>query len=86
MFRLFKINKAKCLYCDDILTSPSDKASQAITCSCGHLTISGGATALVRNGFANKDYKEMSLLNSFNEEVPAEAVIEETAKPPPQPF
>jgi hypothetical protein len=47
-YRFIKLNKARCLVCKDILISPPDKPEKLITCNCGGLTISGGATSLVR--------------------------------------
>ena len=81
MFRFVKLNKAKCLKCGDIIVSPQENASANITCSCGHLVISGGATALVRKGEQGTDFEEMSKL-VFDGECPA--VREDIQDPPPE--
>lgn len=81
MFRFVKQNKAKCLRCQDILISSPEEAGKDVTCSCGCLTISGGATALVRNGKQGRDYEELSTLN-FNGECPK--INEDTDDPPPE--
>lgn len=59
-FKFIKLNRAKCLTCGDILTSPKDKADKLVTCRCGELTISGGATHTIRKG---KNYQEMCVLD-----------------------
>jgi hypothetical protein len=59
-FRFIKLNRAKCLTCGDTLISKSESASTPITCSCGGLTISGGATHSIRTG---KNYKDMCILD-----------------------
>jgi hypothetical protein len=59
-FRFIKLNRAKCLTCGDVLTSRKESASLDVTCSCGGLTISGGATHAIRTG---KNYKDMCILD-----------------------
>lgn len=59
-FKFIKLNRAKCLLCGDILTSPKDKADKLFTCRCGNLTISGGSTHTFRKG---KNYEEMCVLD-----------------------
>jgi len=59
-FRFIKLNRAKCLECNDILTSPKDKAAKLFTCRCGNLTISGGSTHSYRKG---KNYEDMCVLD-----------------------
>ena len=81
MFRFVKVNKARCLKCDDVLISPQDEAGKEVVCSCGSLKISGGATALVRNGSQGSDFEELSTL-VFDGECPA--VNEEVQDPPPE--
>jgi len=63
MFRFIEKNKAKCLLCGSIVLSPNDAPSQQRSCDCGKLTISGGATHLLRTGVAGKTYEELSVLN-----------------------
>ena len=58
--KFIKLNKAKCLLCNDILISPKDKADKMITCRCGNLTISGGSTHTYRKG---KNYQDMCILD-----------------------
>jgi len=59
-YRFIKINKAKCLTCGDTLISKPESASKEVTCSCGNLTISGGATHSYRKG---TNYKDMCILD-----------------------
>lgn len=80
MFRFVKVNKAKCLHCGDILISQAEAPSEKVSCSCGRLNISGGATSMLRSGILGKDYQEMSQLN-FDRECPA--VKEDVQDPPP---
>lgn len=60
MFRFIKVNKAKCLNCGDILISKPESAGKEVTCDCGGLTISGGATHAHRRG---KNYKDLCELD-----------------------
>ena len=80
MFRFIKVNKVKCLKCNDIIVSLQTSASKQETCTCGHCVISGGATALVRRGNQGIDYEEMSSL-IFDGECPK--VKEDIQDPPP---
>ena len=75
-YRFIKLNRAKCLLCNDILVSPADKADKLITCNCGNLTISGGSTHLYRKG---KNFENMCIIDftGFPE------VKSDTAIPPP---
>lgn len=59
-FRFIKLNRAKCLTCNETLISKAESASKEVTCSCGGLTISGGATHSIRKG---KNYKDMCILD-----------------------
>ena len=59
-FRFIKINRAKCLTCNDTLISKPESASKEVTCSCGGLTISGGATHSFRKG---TNYRDMCVLD-----------------------
>ncbi len=59
-FRFIKINRAKCLICNDILISKPESAGLNVICSCGNLTISGGATHSYRKG---TNYKDMCVLD-----------------------
>lgn len=81
MYRFVKVNKARCLHCNDIVISHPDQAGQIVTCSCGTLRMSGGSTSLIRNGVQDKDFEELSELN-FEGECPF--VNEETQEPPPE--
>lgn len=81
MFRFITVNKARCLKCNDVVVSNSDTAGTMESCSCGSLKISGGSTALVRNGIPGKDYEELSKMN-FDGECPP--VNEDTQDPPPE--
>lgn len=81
MFRFIKINKAKCLYCNDIVISPLDSPSKICLCICKKLKISGGSTSLIRSGIQNKDYQELSNIN-FEGECPS--VNEDVQDPPPE--
>lgn len=59
-FRFIKLNRAKCLTCGDVLISKAESAGLEVTCSCGSLTISGGATHSYRKG---TNYKDMCILD-----------------------
>ena len=59
-FRFIKLNRAKCLTCGDTLISKPECASKEVTCTCGGLTISGGATHTYRKG---RNYKDMCILD-----------------------
>ena len=75
-FRFIKLNRAKCLTCGDILISRKESAGLDVTCSCGGLTISGGATHSIRKG---KNYKDMCILDFSN----CPDVATDTPVPPP---
>src|SRR4051812_40758495 len=59
-YRFIKLNKAKCLLCNDILISPKESPGKLIVCRCGSLTISGGSTHTYRKG---KNYQDMCILD-----------------------
>lgn len=58
--KFIKLNRAKCLVCNDIIISPKDKADKNIVCRCGNLTIAGGSTHSYRKG---KNYEDMCILD-----------------------
>lgn len=75
-FKFIKLNRAMCLLCKDVLTSPKDKPDKLVTCRCGNLTISGGSTHSIRKG---KNYQDMCILD-FSD---CPEVRTDTPKPPP---
>jgi hypothetical protein len=77
-YRFIKLNKAKCLVCNDILISPPNKPEKLITCNCGNLTIYGGATSLGRTG-KKGTYENMSQWDFTG----CPAVNTDTPIPPP---
>lgn len=77
-YKFIKLNRAKCLLCEDILISPKEKPDKMVTCRCGELTISGGSTHTYRKGKIN-EYKEMCVLD-FSD---CPEVNTETPIPPP---
>jgi hypothetical protein len=62
---LFRVNKVKCLHCNDVLVSTDDIPED--TCSCGVNTIHGGSKFLARTGKKGVDYKELSEVNLTEE-------------------
>ena len=56
----YKINRVKCLICDEIITSTSSREWE--TCSCGSVKIRGGRSMLERDGNP-KQYKELSVID-----------------------
>lgn len=60
-YGIIKVNKAKCLYCGDIVIS--NETQKTSTCMCGKLTVYGGKSYLGRTGKKGKDYKELSVLD-----------------------
>jgi hypothetical protein len=75
-FKFIKLNRAKCLLCNDVLISPADKADKLVVCRCGNLTISGGSTHSYRKG---KNFQDMCVLD-FSE---CPEVSTDTPIPPP---
>lgn len=73
---MVRVNKAKCLNCNDILVSKDPGKFE--TCSCGSLTIGGGNFFLDRRGTNN--YKEMSSMIDLAEINPNENI----GKAPPK--
>lgn len=74
--KFIKLNRAKCLLCNDIIISHKDKGDKMVVCRCGNLTISGGSTASYRKG---KNYEDMCVLD-FSE---CPEINTKTPIPPP---
>lgn len=63
MLRFIKLNKARCNRCSETLISKPEAPSVKHTCGCGKLTMSGGATHLLRTGEPGQDYIELSVFD-----------------------
>lgn len=59
-YGIIKINRAKCLKCNDILVSEDE---HPVTCMCGNLTIFGGTEMLARRAKEKDSYQELSIFN-----------------------
>jgi hypothetical protein len=66
---MIKLNKAKCLACGDILISNASNKWE--TCSCGSLSIGGGAFFIERKG---TNFREMSQMIDLTELNPNENI------------